>query len=233
MSTVYLVRHGQASFGAADYDALSPIGIEQSRALGSWAAKCMLEMDRVLVGEQQRHAQTAEQCWKACRNGLPQPALNIDPGFSEFDHLEVLHRFRPDLSGQAALNEWLARTENPRREFQKVFAQAFARWVEGKHDGYRESFTSFRSRCWQALLRLADDGRSSEAIWIFTSAGPISAIVQQALAIADDRIAELTWALVNTGLTKLRWRGGCVRVSTINQYAHLEEAHRSEWVTYR
>ena len=233
MSTVYLVRHGQASFGAADYDALSPIGIEQSRALGSWISNCGLKMDRVLVGEQQRHVQTAEHCWKACGDGLLQPELNVVPGFSEFDHHEVLHRFRPDLKGQAALNEWLSRTENPRREFQKVFAQAFVRWVEGKHDGYRESFVSFRGRCWQALMGLLSDCAPSEAIWIFTSAGPISAIVQQVLAIADERIAELTWALANTGITKLRYREGCVTVSTINQYAHLEEAHRSEWITYR
>lgn len=231
MSTVYLVRHGQASFGAADYDTLSPIGIEQSRALGSWAAKCGLKMDRVLVGEQQRHVQTAEHCWKAL--GLPQPSLNIVPGFSEFDHHEILHRFRPDLACQADLNNWLSRIENPRREFQKVFAQAFARWVEGKHDGYREPFVSFRARCWQALLRVLGDAAPSDAIWIFTSAGPISAIVQQAFAIADDRIAELTWALVNTGITKLRCKEGCVAASTINQYAHLEEANRSEWVTYR
>lgn len=31
MSAVLLVRHGQASFGAADYDQLSPEGEEQSR----------------------------------------------------------------------------------------------------------------------------------------------------------------------------------------------------------
>jgi broad specificity phosphatase PhoE len=190
-------------------------------------------MDRVLVGEQQRHAQTVEHCWKAFRKESPQPDLNVVGGFSEFDHVEVLHRFRPDLAGQAALNEWLSRTENPRREFQNVFAQAFARWVEGKHDGYRESFVSFRTRCWQALLDLLDNAAPSDVIWIFTSAGPISAIVQQALAISDERIPQLTWVLVNTGITKLLCRDGGVRVATINQYAHLEEANRSEWITYR
>ncbi|MEC8667907.1 MAG: histidine phosphatase family protein, partial [Pseudomonadota bacterium] len=34
MPTLYLIRHGQASFGADDYDVLSPIGHEQARALG-------------------------------------------------------------------------------------------------------------------------------------------------------------------------------------------------------
>ena len=233
MSTVYLVRHGQASFGAADYDALSPIGVEQSRALGGWIAKCRLKMDRVIVGEQRRHLQTAEYCWKAFSAEPAQPGPEVIAKFSEFDHVEILHRFRPDLSDQAALNEWLSRRKNPRREFQEVFSRAFARWVEGKHDGYRESFVSFRARCREALLGLLDNAAPSDVIWIFTSAGPISAIVQQVLAISDHRIAELTWMLVNTGITKLRCGGESVRVTTINQYAHLEEAQRSELITYR
>ena len=232
MSTVYLVRHGQASFGAADYDALSPIGIEQSRTLGSWMASCGLKMDHALVGEQQRHTQTAEHCWNAFKSES-QRASKVVAGFSEFDHVEILHRLRPDLAGQAALSEWLSRTENPRREFQKVFAQALARWVEGKHDGYSQSFVSFRARCWQALLDQLNSTSSSDVIWIFTSAGPISAIVQEALAISNERIPELTWLLVNTGITKLLCREDSVRVATLNQYAHLEQANRSEWITYR
>ena len=35
VSRILLVRHGQASFGAADYDQLSPTGHEQSRVLGA------------------------------------------------------------------------------------------------------------------------------------------------------------------------------------------------------
>ena len=36
--SLLLVRHGQASFGAADYDQLSGRGVEQSRRLGDWLA---------------------------------------------------------------------------------------------------------------------------------------------------------------------------------------------------
>ena len=34
MATIYLVRHGQASFGKENYDQLSPRGWEQGRILG-------------------------------------------------------------------------------------------------------------------------------------------------------------------------------------------------------
>lgn len=36
MSVIYLVRHGQASFGSDDYDRLSTIGREQAQALGEY-----------------------------------------------------------------------------------------------------------------------------------------------------------------------------------------------------
>ncbi len=35
VSRILLVRHGQASWGADDYDQLSPLGDEQSRVLGA------------------------------------------------------------------------------------------------------------------------------------------------------------------------------------------------------
>ena len=34
MTDIYLVRHGQASFGEKDYDNLSKLGLEQSYLLG-------------------------------------------------------------------------------------------------------------------------------------------------------------------------------------------------------
>jgi broad specificity phosphatase PhoE len=38
MGNLYLVRHGQASFGAADYDQLSELGQRQSVRLGEYFA---------------------------------------------------------------------------------------------------------------------------------------------------------------------------------------------------
>ena len=38
-NAIVLVRHGQASFGADDYDRLSALGTEQARLLGQWWAR--------------------------------------------------------------------------------------------------------------------------------------------------------------------------------------------------
>ena len=39
MGSIYLIRHGQASFGAENYDVLSPLGYRQSEALGDYLAR--------------------------------------------------------------------------------------------------------------------------------------------------------------------------------------------------
>ncbi|HVO80744.1 MAG TPA: histidine phosphatase family protein [Terriglobales bacterium] len=233
MGTIYLVRHGQASFGADHYDQLSPVGVEQSRLLGSWICHCNLGVDRVVIGTNRRHRQTAELSLAGLREAPAEAEWQVATGFTEFDYVEVLGRACPDLRDEAAINAWLAGTGHPRREFQKVFAPAFARWVSGAHDDYTESYADFRRRCWQGLSSLSSDAENSSTTWVFTSGGPISAIVQEALGIANERIADLTFSLVNTGVTKLLCRPGRVRATTINQYAHLEQAGRPDWITYR
>ena len=58
MGTLYLVRHGQASFGAEDYDNLSELGVKQSVRLGEYWRGKGLKFDAALVGTLKRHAQT-------------------------------------------------------------------------------------------------------------------------------------------------------------------------------
>ena len=57
MSAIYLIRHGQASFGKADYDQLSAKGISQSELLGKfWQS--MPVPNKVFTGDLLRHEQT-------------------------------------------------------------------------------------------------------------------------------------------------------------------------------
>jgi broad specificity phosphatase PhoE len=50
MGNLYLVRHGQASFGAADYDNLSELGHRQSVRLGEYFASRQVHFDAVMTG---------------------------------------------------------------------------------------------------------------------------------------------------------------------------------------
>ena len=58
MGTLHLVRHGQASFGAEDYDQLSALGARQCLALGQHYARRGVRFAGVLRGSLRRHQQS-------------------------------------------------------------------------------------------------------------------------------------------------------------------------------
>ena len=60
MSLLVVVRHGQASFDAEDYDQLSGRGVDQARLLGAYWAGLKLTFDQVYLGPRRRHQQTLD-----------------------------------------------------------------------------------------------------------------------------------------------------------------------------
>ena len=237
MGQIYLVRHGQASFGAADYDKLSATGVEQARLLGSWFASCRQRFGQSVTGSLRRHRETAEACLGALPDPLKPGQILADPDFDEYDHTEVLVRHRPGFADTEAANAALARHDNPRRVFQQIFDDAMARWMGGQHDAeYRESWPAFRARCVGALQRLVAQAGSAQSAIVFTSGGPIAAICQELLGFPDRRAAELNFALVNSAVTKLLYRSGepeRVSLSYLNNFAHLEQTGQAQTITYR
>ena len=54
MTQLVLIRHGQASFGAANYDRLSETGERQARLVGRHLAAAGQHFDVMLAGDLQR-----------------------------------------------------------------------------------------------------------------------------------------------------------------------------------
>lgn len=235
MGQIYLVRHGQASFGSEDYDQLSPLGMEQARLLGEWFAHGNTRFHRVVTGSLRRHRQTADACLDAWPKTMRSAAeWHTDDGFNEYAHHEVLIRHRPDFADPGAVRRFLAASEHPKRAFQSVFEAAMARWMSGNHDGdYAETWPAFGARCVAALERLVADAEPSQNILVFTSGGPISVLCRQVLGLADRQTAELSWSLVNCGVTKLFYRQDRISLGYLNNYAHLEWLGQGDAVTYR
>jgi len=232
MGLVYLVRHGQASFGSRDYDRLSPLGEEQSRMLGLWFSTAGLGIDRVVTGGLRRHHQTAE-AFLAARSGPPVP-FSQDSGFDEFDFLEVLRRYRPELDSHDGIRGYLAAGDNPRRDFQMVFTAAVARWAGGEHDAeYRESWSGFRDRCVAAFHRQVAAAPKSGGTVIFTSGGPIAAICQHLLGLSDEATVGLNNVLVNCGVTRVIHDRSRASLLSLNSFAHLETTGDKSKITNR
>lgn len=235
MGQIYLVRHGQASFGSANYDQLSTLGYEQARLLGQWFANCRQGFQRVVCGGMQRHRQTADTCLAE----LPKALLAdtewlTDPGFAEFDHLEVLLRHCPESAEPAGFKLFMAQHAEPKRAFEQVFHGAMLRWMGGEQDvDYAESWPAFRARCVAALERLVATAEQGESTIVFTSGGTISAICQHVLGLADQQVLEMNWGLANGAVTKLQHRPGKISLSYLNNFAHLEWLGEAGAVTYR
>ena len=235
MGQIHLIRHGQASFGSANYDNLSAMGVHQAELLGQWYARLEQKFHRVFTGTMQRHRQTAD----ACLAQLPPLALRDTPrvedaGFNEYDHHEVMIRHKPEFDDPEAVKRFFASTENARYVFQDIFQAAMARWMSGRHDAdYREPWPVFRKRCVDALERVIAGGGKSESVAVFTSGGTIAALCQHVVGLQDRQMAELNWTLVNAAVTRLLYRPGAITLSYLNNFAHLEWLGKPECITYR
>lgn len=230
MGAIYLIRHGQASFGKADYDQLSEKGWRQAALLGAALNARLRQVDAAYSGTLARHRQTADECLQNARFPL---TLQADARFNEFDHDEIIIRHKPLYKNRLLMMADLAKTLNPRREFQAMFADAVERWVSGAHDAeYTETWPAFRARCVAAVQTLiADLGRSKTAL-VFTSGGPITAICQHLLQLPDEHAFRLNWTLTNCGVTKLIYGERGLYLSTLNEHSHFEGEHQS-LITYR
>jgi broad specificity phosphatase PhoE len=219
MGMVLLVRHGQASFGADDYDVLSEVGDRQGRVLGEWLAASGLEPGAVLHGAMRRQRDTARGMVEAA-GWRVEPGL--DEGWNEFDHIGVITR-SPDLAADF----------QDRRAFQRAFEDATARWSGGAFDHeYDEAWPDFIGRVRAALGRACD--RDGVTV-VVTSGGPIAAACAT-LVDPDASPAELPrlWnhfntVTVNSGVTRVLVGSTGRRLLTFNEHAHLPR----ELVTYR
>lgn len=229
MASIYLVRHGQASFGKLNYDQLSDMGIQQSEILGQALQARHIEADWVIHGSMARHQQTMQNAQKHWHSYGP---VHCMPQFDEYDSDDVLACAFPQFKHKPALGAWLLTQKNRRKAFQELFEQAIQRWTAGEHDDYQESWLAFTTRCTQGLDELIQqlDGKSAV---VFTSGGPITAIAQRCLGLSHDKAFELNWTLLNAGVTQLLYsRDGRLSLASCNEHHHLAAAG-SHNLTYR
>ena len=209
MSLLLLVRHGQASWGAADYDNLSELGGEQSRLLGAHLAALGVQPSRAWVGGMKRHQQTAEAAIEAAGWSV---TTEVDEGWAEFDHVAILevHGDAPDAHGM------------PITDFNALFDAAIRRWTGGEHAAeYAEPFEAFTGRVEAAVQRAADELGQGETGVVFTSGGPIAWAAARLLGGGVEQWGRLNPVQVNTGVSRLVSGSRGVTLVSVNEQAHL------------
>lgn len=229
MATVYLVRHGQASFGKENYDQLSPTGWEQGKVLGQWMVD-KIKPAAIFGGDLQRHRETVEAI--ATGYGPQLPGMQVVSGFNEFDHISVINQYRPEWRDRQVMARDLAAFPKPAAAFQKAFVDAVRRWASGDYDGeYDETWADFKTRVLAAfdeMIAYADGGD----VLVATSGGPISVMCQQLLDLEDERALGLNEVIANTSVTRVLYSADRRSLSVFNNYSHLE-AEDPALVTFR
>jgi len=230
MSTIYVARHGQASFGAEEYDQLTDLGLAQARALGTALAARVPHLDRVVSGTRERHRGTARAIVRAMGSDAP---IQLDGAFDEFDHRELLARLDPSYADLGVLAAEMARELDPMRAFDRLFERAIDRWVHAGHEGgYSETYAAFCARCLGGLARLAAALEADAVALVVTSGGPVAVLAADLLGLAPEAGFRLRFGLANAGLTKIVVTRRGPRLSSFNEHGHLE-AHRPSLLTLR
>ena len=206
---VWLIRHAQASFGAANYDKLSELGWEQSRMLGRWFAEKGVRPARIVIGAQARHRETAEGIVEGL--GGAAPAFERHAGFNEYDAGTVLER-------------WLGGRPRPpkddRRAHFRALSAALAVWQAGEIEG-SERFAEFETRVAEAL----DFAAGGEGpVLAVTSGGAIGQTVRALLRAPPEGMIRAHMQAKNAGFSRLAGRAGALWLNSFNEAPHLEDA---------
>lgn len=216
MARIVLVRHGQASFGAADYDKLSPLGHQQAEWLGGYFSAHDLHFDRVLCGTLKRHRETVEGIARA------------------YDLAEVSEDDRLDEFHYSGLQqEYIAATgvDEPtdRASFLSIFPEIFARWERGEINGGTESFTQFNTRVSAVLDEVVAAGGTTLVV---TSGGVIGVAMARVLELGAEATADVLLNIHNASVHRLEWEAGKLRLALFNASPHLDAAERAHARTY-
>jgi broad specificity phosphatase PhoE len=236
MSSLILVRHGQASFFADDYDKLSPLGVEQARRLGEHSLAQQLIFDEVYCGPRVRHRDTADgvgDCYR--RAGMKWPDPVILPALDEHQVDQLVMKHEDALAGQSAelkrLAAELSAAQNPAekyRRFQRLFEAVANLWLDG-HSFDVESWSDFRSRVNGAIDHIVRQNGRGRTVAVFTSVGPITVAALRALQCSEQVALQMSWRLWNCSMTEFVFSGDRFTLDRFNALPHLD---RKDW-TYR
>lgn len=224
MPTLYLVRHGQASFGADDYDQLSDLGRRQSLRLGQYLRERFgdgLRFDAVLTGTLRRQLGT----WQGIAEGAGIDAPHVSwPGLNEYDSHAVISAIHPDP---------LPKPDTPElyRQHFRLLRDGLAAWMEGSvQPTGMPSYADFRAGVVGALDHVRQHYEGD--VLLVSSGGPIATAVAHILEAPVATSIELNLRIRNTAVSEFAFNPKRHQLLSYNTLPHLDAAPFRDWVTY-
>ena len=221
MGTLYLVRHGQASFGAANYDQLSPLGRQQCLQLGRYFKARGRRFSAVITGTLQRQVQS-EGAIAEGLGAVHQP-LQL-PGLNEYDSHAVIAAVHPQP---------LAKADTPEqyRQHFRILRHGLSAWMAGTAQpagmpGYADFVAGVDAALDQARAVAEGD------VLMVSSGGPIATAVGRVLGVAPQTTIELNLRIRNSAVTEFVFNPKRHSLLSFNGLPHLDADEFASWVTY-
>lgn len=221
MGMLYLVRHGQASFGSHDYDRLSELGHRQCRALGEHFRSMGTRFDVVLMGTLRRHRETYDGIAEGLGQRLEPELL---PGLNEYD---------PEAVVRAVHQGEIARPTTPEavRQHFRLLREGLIAWMEGRSaPAGMPPHADFTAGVAAALARSRE--QPDAQVLVVSSGGPISVAVGLVLGLGPEAIVELNLRIRNSAVTELVASPKRHSLLSFNTLPHLHQPGLADWVTY-
>lgn len=238
MSTLFLIRHGQAGSYGQGADHLSEVGRRQAQKLGEYLVRSELAFDAVYSGDLLRQQETAAIVADVyIAAGKTFPVIETTVAWNEYDATGVTGALVPvlaeaDASFAQKVQEFQAAvgTRDHNRYFQRMFEVVMAKWVRDEITAPGvEPFSAFHRRVSDARAAIVGDP-SSRRVAAFTSGGPIGACVQSVMHAPLHMAMEINWRVRNASITELLYSRDRISLDTFNSVPHIDEA---ELLTFR
>lgn len=217
MGLLTVIRHAQASFGAANYDKLSELGHRQSEALGvalkrqGWAWP-----DKVMVGSQVRHRETLEGIAKGF--GVAAHPV-VHSGLNEFD-------FSALLAAHKQTDALPEHTKGDRAaHFRQLKATVLA-WQADEIENPPETFGAFVGRVQDAMAAAEGD------TLMVSSGGAISQMVRLVMDAPAEQQILLQLQMKNCAVNKIVQGRNGTYLHGFNETPHIDAANADEMLTY-
>ena len=221
MGTLYLVRHGQASFGSDNYDQLSALGQRQCERLGAYFRSRGRRFDAAITGTLVRQTQSLDAIATGL-GGAPEP-LRL-PGLNEYDSHAVISALHPQP---------LAKPDSPERYRQhfRILREGLAAWMAGRtQPAGMPSYADFVAGVEAALDHVR--GLGDAQVLMVSSGGPISTAVGRVLGVAPEVTIDLNMRIRNSAVTEFHFNPKRHALVTYNTLPHLDADEFADWVTY-
>ncbi|RNF33953.1 histidine phosphatase family protein [Paracoccus methylarcula] len=215
MAELLVIRHGQASFGADNYDQLSELGHRQSRVVGEMLREIGWIPDRLITGTLVRQRETLASMGFG-------DAAEEHAGFNEYD-LDDLFRAR---FGGAVPDHVKA----DRKSYFRNLRETVLEWQAGGCGGAKESWQDFATRV-EAARRFAVR-TDAKRVLVVSSGGVIGRMTAKALDAPDAQMMHLNLQIRNSSMTRFIFSERAFYLQEFNAVPHLMSPEGQMMLTY-